>query len=420
MKIFLNSLIIITLITLSCASGMTLLERKQIDYPNTHFAVITDIHYYSAELGNTGYAFEEYINNDRKLLLLSKDIMCAASDSIKAHEPDFTIVCGDLTKDGEMINHRAVADILSSMNNVYVIPGNHDINNPHAFSYSRDEHIESVNASEFKEIYNNCGYNKAIYADSNSLSYIAEPVEGLFLIALDCCVYDKNKKNPETSGYLKHSTFEWLKKILSKHNDKAFICILHHPIVEHFTGMKTHYPKYVLRNNKELIELLVRYNVKLTFTGHFHANDITSFTYRNRTIFDIETGSLVTFPSPVRFVSIEDNMAHIETIHISNLKDFPDFSSYSETYIRQGIMYIANTTLKSFGVNDKDREELIHTIADAFVCHYRGDEPVFRIIDYSKLSLKGKIIAFTQRGLVENLVNDLPPGDNNIIINLNP
>ncbi|MDR2542720.1 MAG: hypothetical protein LBC80_04630, partial [Treponema sp.] len=44
-------------------------------YPDVFFAVISDLHVYSAELGSSGAAFEKVMLSDRKLLLDSIDLL---------------------------------------------------------------------------------------------------------------------------------------------------------------------------------------------------------------------------------------------------------------------------------------------------------------------------------------------------------
>lgn len=411
-------LLVFSAIISGCAKEHLELKPMNGDYPDCRFGVISDIHYFDASLGDTGALFYDYINNDRKMLSHSKFILDYALASLRAESLDFILIPGDLTKDGEEINHRTLSQALSILSNVYVIPGNHDINNPHAFSYALNEHVPSVNPQQFIEIYSNMGYSNAISRDSASLSYIAEPVEGLILIALDCCKYDNNEEYPETSGYIKHQTVQWMTNALNEHADKSAICILHHPVSEHFKGMKKHYPEYVLDNSKLLTDIFSALKVKLIFTGHFHANDITAIDKSGNTIYDIETGSILTYPSPFRIVEIMDREADIRTYHVDSISSMHDFKSYAEDYIRSGIVNIAEKRLKSLSVNQKDIENLTGLIADAFIAHYKGDEQSFKIIDYSKLSIKGKVIAFLQRGLVENLVHDRYPDDNNVKLKL--
>lgn len=411
-------LLVINVIISGCAKKPQDLTPMNGPYPDCRFGVISDIHYFDASLGDTGAMFNDYINNDRKMLSQSKFILDYALASLRAESLDFILIPGDLTKDGEDINHRILSRLLSVLDNVYVIPGNHDINNPHAFSYALNEYVPSVTPQQFIEIYSDMGYSKPISRDSASLSYIAEPVEGLILIALDCCKYDNNEEYPETSGYIKHQTVQWMTNALNEYRDKSAICIMHHPVSEHFKGMKKHYPEYVLDNSELLTDIFTSLNVKLVFTGHFHANDITAIEKSGNTVYDIETGSILTYPSPFRIVHIMDNEAHIRTYYVDSISAINDFPSYAQAYIRSGIVHIAEKRLKSFGVNQPDIENLTGLIADAFIAHYRGDEESFKIIDYSKLSVKGKAIAFFQRGLVENLVHDRYPEDNNVKLDL--
>jgi hypothetical protein len=41
--------------------------------------------------------------------------------------------------------------------------------------------------------------------------------------------------------------------------------------MEHIDGMKDKYPDYILDDNWRLASLLASYNVRLRFSGHFHA-----------------------------------------------------------------------------------------------------------------------------------------------------
>lgn len=86
-------------------------------YPSARFIVISDLHFYDTSLGATGAAFQDYLNNDRKLLVLSDEIIGTAMDKIAGEAADFVLVAGDLTKDGEKICHQGVPVILKSLCN---------------------------------------------------------------------------------------------------------------------------------------------------------------------------------------------------------------------------------------------------------------------------------------------------------------
>ena len=87
-----------------------------------------------------GSAFQTYLAGDRKLLAESSAIDKAAVDAVVAQQPDILLVNGDETKDGEYVSHIAVSNLLArvaaSGTMVYVIPGNHDVNNTNAMSFN--------------------------------------------------------------------------------------------------------------------------------------------------------------------------------------------------------------------------------------------------------------------------------------------
>lgn len=257
----------------------TVSENNIVSYPDTKFAVISDIHYYDNSLGTTGSAFEAALASDRKLLTDSADILNYAVNQILQKDVEFVLVSGDLTKDGELINHQKVSEAFSKLTDrgikVYVVPGNHDINNPQSFKYEGDttELVPSIDSDKFAEIYKNCGYGNAIYRDSNSLSYVAEANDNLWIVGIDTCKYQENKPGKEetVSGRISQSEEEWLNKVLeeaSKKN-KAVIVLEHHGIVEHWNGQSKLHPDYLVENYKDVGKMLSSYNVKLAFTGHY-------------------------------------------------------------------------------------------------------------------------------------------------------
>lgn len=166
---------------------------------NRKIFVASDLHYFDPDLIiNDGSALETYLMMDRKMIRESEAILEALVDTILAIQPDLVFFTGDLTKDGELTSHQKLAGYCQMIEDagieVLVIPGNHDINNPHAFAYDGANVIPvaSVTPEQFRTIYQNFGFDLAIAEDPNSLTYIAEPVDGLQIFAMDVCKYDDN------------------------------------------------------------------------------------------------------------------------------------------------------------------------------------------------------------------------------------
>jgi 3',5'-cyclic AMP phosphodiesterase CpdA len=111
--------------------------------PHLKIAVMSDIHYLDPSLmvngAADGAAFQTYLQYDPKLIAFSAPIFKEAVSEIVEAKPDILLIPGDLTKDGEQVSHNAVAIFLKQISDqgikVFVIPGNHDINNPEAVAY---------------------------------------------------------------------------------------------------------------------------------------------------------------------------------------------------------------------------------------------------------------------------------------------
>lgn len=402
-------------------------------YPDTKFAVLSDIHYYDVSLGTTGEAFEKALNSDRKLLKESSDLLNLAVDNIINSGVKFVLVSGDLTKDGEMINHVKVAETLSKLKqkgiNICVIPGNHDVNNPGAVKYEGNNiiSVQGVSEEQFADIYRNCGYGDAIYRDENSLSYVSEPVKNLWVVAADSTRSRENKPGVEeiVGGKLSQQQDQWLEGVLKKaeQNGKAVIYMEHHGVVEHWKGQSKLHPDYLVPDYKHVGKLLASYGVRLAFTGHYHAQDITRGDFGNDGyLYDIETGSLITAPCTLRYCSVEKNKLDIESLKlVEKYKPGTAFGENAAAFVKKTIKLEAYNTLRKFHVSEKDSDYIGDAVATAFNAHYNGDEKVTDkpSLDTGRLSLWGKLVYSMEKYVIDGLWVDLPPEDNNTVLDLN-
>ena len=438
MPLFLKAAILICIVLASaCAKDRSDIRydyaketRPASPYPDASFAVISDTHIYDPSLGSSGAAFERAVDSDRKLLLNSIDLMDYAAKAVINSGVRFVLVSGDLTKDGELINHRLMAKKLKRLTEagvaVYVVPGNHDINNFDAVRYDGNETApaQSVSAEDFAKIYGDFGFNAALMRDDNSLSYVAEPVKGLWLLCIDSCRYRENTPEKEiVSGKISRKTADWIATALLSAADqnKAVIALMHHGVAEHWKGQARLHPDYLINGYTAFGKFLASRNVRLVFTGHYHAQDITLAESGDKFIYDIETGSLVTAPCPIRYIKIKDNVTQIRTETIAD-KIYPgtDFAENAQTFVKKNVMLETIRILKKYKVSDKDAAYLADAVGDAFTAHYKGDEnPNARpLFDVSKLGLWGRFIYSRQKYILDGLWADLPPADNNVSLGL--
>ena len=411
----------------------TIEEKAPPIYPQAEFAVLSDVHIYDTSLSTEGKAFNKYLNNDRKMLIQSLEILESALHDIVLKKPQFVLISGDLTKDGEISSHELLQKSLYALKaqgiQTFVVPGNHDINNSHARSFHGEttKQVKSAQKEDFARIYADFGYNQAIARDSDSLSYIIEPVNGLWIFGLDSTRFRENtmKKDPIVSGRFYPQTLQWIEENLIKANKqgKAVIAFFHHGLLEHYKGNATFYPEYLIQDFQKIARMFAFYNVRMVFTGHFHANDISMQYFNNKVLYDIETGSLVSAPSPYRFITLKDNKAFITTSLVKEIPSVPNFQKFATEYTKHGFEVLSRAVMDKFFVSKKDQDLLVPYISSAFIAHYKGDESPQNnqklIPDSKELGIFGKIVLHKKKDLIINIWHDLKPKDNNIILEFN-
>lgn len=407
--------------------------EKDTVYPRAAFVVLSDIHYYSTALGTQGDAFGRDLQKDRKLLVESAELLNAAVDAIAETDARFVIVCGDLTKDGARLSHMGAQQALLRLADagipVFVVPGNHDVANGLASRYdgARKIPVPNVTAGEFADIYSGLGYAAALRRDAQSLSYVVEPLPGLWLLGLDSCRWRENRPGSHavTGGAFSRGSLDWVEAMLieAKKSGKAVIAFLHHGVLPHYPGNGKYFERYLVADHQTLARLLARYGVRMVFTGHFHAQDITleSSDGPDDFLLDIETGSLVTHPCPYRMIRIDaDQTVTIQSRHIRSLPSRPtDFVDYSERFLFASTLRQVDRSLSKYGVPREDRIKIAPWVTKAYVAHLSGDEKrPAQIMTEDGLGSWARLVVWWRLDLVEGWWTDLPPADNRIRIDL--
>jgi 3',5'-cyclic AMP phosphodiesterase CpdA len=401
-------------------------------YPDVRFAVISDTHMYDHSLGVTGSAFEAVMNSDRKQLRESGELMDYAINEILRSDAQFVLISGDLTKDGELINHEVLTKKLSRLTGagkkVYVVPGNHDINILHSarsYSGASSTLVDTVTQEEFTRLYADFGYGEALYRDAGTLSYVAEPADGLWLLGIDACRYMENRPGvyEMTGGKVSQSTSDWIVQVLqeAQRQNKAVIALMHHGAAEHWKGQGRLHPEYLIDDYTHFGRMLASYGVRLVFTGHYHAQDITLARFKEGYIYDIQTGSLVTAPCPIRYVTLRDNVLTLQSeFIIDKIRPGTDYAETAAAFVKETVKREAFDTLKRYRVSDADAEIIADAVGDAFSAHYAGDEDETQRprLATRELSLWGRVVLFAQQYVLDGLWRDLYPADNHVTLTM--
>ena len=298
-------------------------------YPDSFtFAVMSDVHLFAPELWSDCPDYTTAENSDRKMFRESSDILDKALADVVAAKPDMILVPGDLTKDGEYACHESLERKFAAARQqlasagvdtqFYVINGNHDLNNHHGkdFSSGAATDAERTDPLTYKSLWAECGYTDTVVYDADgtadgSLSYVAHPCPGLTLIAVDTCKYnvaaDDGTLAQETSGHVPADLLTWVcdQAREARAAGDVVIAFQHHGIVPHFGYEPVIFGEYLVDDYETVAKAYADAGISAVFTGHMHANDIAAATYGENTIYDIETGSLVTYPSRMRMGSLE-------------------------------------------------------------------------------------------------------------------
>jgi hypothetical protein len=409
-------------------------RKEEQRHEPVRFAVIADPHLYQSRLGTTGQAFEAYVAQDPKLLAQSEAILEAALEDIIRQHVRFLIIPGDLTKDGELVDHMLMARHLAKLERrgiqVFVIPGNHDINNPDAVAYPGDttEPVRNVSPEFFRAIYQPFGYGQAIDRDEHSLSYVAEPVHGLWLLGIDSCKYDQNAQlgTPVVSGQIKPETMDWVARKLAeaKTHRKHVIAFMHHGVNQHFLGEAQIFPEFLVDNWPSVSQQLAELGLNTVFTGHYHSQDaafpLDAAGVPQATLCDVETGSLVMYPCAYRIVSIGiGGTLDIQSERVTEIKADTDgmpFQDYAHTFLAARLPNLVTYQLMSlFRLPQDQAAQVAPLVAEALIANYAGDEAPSAQTQALIGGLVGSSEPLHTLGLMlGGLWTDLPPKDNQL------
>lgn len=352
-------------------------------------AQLTDVHYFPLSYGYIGEGtdFANRVTKSAKLTAESHDYVLAILDQIVEESPDYLVVTGDLTTNGEIQAHVEVANLLRQTQNrirengnvdfqIFVVVGNHDLYNQEAYDYSQDGSerlLPNVARTDIVRIYSSLGFPDitdeeiASYYDSKTdlasnlcpyddkyvsgnsesgvkfvnsttasttsiewifkekgmeeqlnngiitdydqgeMSYVAKVLKDYVILGLDDDVSTVETQH-HLGGILHPVIKDFLleKKAAGEFDGKNLISLSHRNVLPHFTGEDSLLKDFTFYNTFETADFLADFGVRYAYTGHMHANDITSRVSLNgNLITDIETSSATGFNAAIRYTKIE-------------------------------------------------------------------------------------------------------------------
>lgn len=351
--------------------GFTPAEREQ------RLICATDLHYLAPALTDHGPFFTALTEQgDGKLMRTIEELTDAFLAEVREQRPQALILTGDLTFNGALLSHTALAEKLRALERegvpVYVLPGNHDLNNPSAAAFSGDGYslVPSATAEDFRRIYADFGFDETLALDGDSLSYTAQLDDETRLLMLDfntahdpCGVSDR--------------TLRWVEQVLRAAQAEGMrVLAAGHQNLFRQTVFTS---SYVIQGAGELAALLRQYGVRLFLSGHLHCQHWRT----EQGLTEIATGALSVFPCHYGVLTLAEDRLRYETRETdvsawaerqgrteAALLDFP---RYARDYFDARNRRSTSEMLSLLGYTDAETERMTQYLVELNRAYFSGD-----------------------------------------------
>lgn len=308
--------VLTAVILLTTVSAAAFAAEKETDLS---FAVASDLHYNvpEEELTASGEIDDEiywYANrraameNESGWIIDEFLNQCAENDEV-----DFVLISGDIVDNGRAIaqEHIDVAAKFAAFEEksgkqIYVTVGNHDAG-----------YNSKTTPEDFKRIYADFGYDKALTVVEDDCSYTANLGEKYRLISLDSCNHDASTEDGMTAKKL-----SWVKEQakLAKADGRYPILMMHHNLLDHMPVQSIFSKNFIVKFHLTTADLLANWGIKLVFTGHEHCSDVATYTSSlGNKIYDFATTSLTMYPLQYRTFNVTEKEIKYEAQTIEKI-----------------------------------------------------------------------------------------------------
>lgn len=289
------------------------------------------------------------------------------SDFMDENGGEFSIVSNEniiKNKDLKSIVTQDIAmsgylEILRTMQNFGFKPSQEDLFWQTPFSKTAIENYNFKTASEESE-YQNRMYEVSAGFSVPDLSYVVEPTNGIWLMAIDGNTYipknmlgdpeDENNYNGASIGYNsvltnKKHLFLWVEKMVNeakKHN-KTLVAFTHYPILDYNDDANSEITQLLGKDKwqmervpqDEVAELFAKAGLKLHFSGHMHINDTGIKKFENgKMLVNIQVPSLAAYIPAYKILTVNSqDEFEVETVSVKNVPRFNElFPLYEKEF----------------------------------------------------------------------------------------
>lgn len=223
---------------------------------------------------------------------------------------------------------------------------------------------DSVTNYSYEKALQKADYSKRMYEVAKGfsvpdLSYVVEPVKGVWMIAIDGNTYipknlNENPNNPSnykgaSIGYNnvlmnKKHLINWVKKITqeAKANGKTVIAFTHYPMID-FNDGATNEIKNLLGEKKwqlervpdeEVAKAFAEAGLQIHFAGHMHINDTGIRKFGDKMLVNIQVPSLAAYLPAYKILTIHSpEKMEVQTEVLNDVPNFDElFPLYEKEY----------------------------------------------------------------------------------------
>jgi hypothetical protein len=215
----------------------------------------------------------------------------------------------------------------------------------------------------YEKALQNADYSKRMYEVAKGfsvpdLSYVVEPVKGVWMIAIDGNTYiPKNiHENPKNASNYKGASIgynnvlknkkhliEWVRKIMleAKTNGKTVIAFTHYPMID-FNDGATGEIKNLLGEKKwqlervpdeEVAKAFAEAGLQVHFAGHMHINDTGIRKFGDKMLVNVQVPSLAAYLPAYKILTIKSS-GELE-VQTEVLNDVPNFDELFPLYEKE-------------------------------------------------------------------------------------
>lgn len=263
-----------------------------------------------------------------------------------------------VSKDIHMMGYE---EIITALDNLGFFPTQKDVYWETPFSTYQYENYSLAQAQKAAELKERCYAVPPYQTSMPDVSYLLEPVEGLWFLALDANVYlpkSDAEKQPEVGQHYgsasighnhvlshKKHLINWVKKVCdeAEKRGKVLIAFSHYPMVDFNDDATPHLHAFMVGKKKQahripheqVAQVFTDAGLRLHFGGHMHINDTgLRTTPKGNTLVNVQIPSLAAYIPAYKLLNIRSNqIMEVETIILDSVPRFNElFPLYEIEY----------------------------------------------------------------------------------------